>query len=192
VDPQNHFLWKMPLRRLESEIIRDALLAISGKLDVTLGGPPILLQGRPDGTVVVSRLGLPTPTSAERRSLYVLARRNFHLSFLAVFDQPLMANSCTDRASSAVVSQSLTMLNDAFLREQAEAFASRVAALSGDVMAERIRIAFRLALARPPSANEIAWSTELLQRHMARVSADQALTHLCHMLLNTNEFLYVE
>jgi len=200
VDPDNRLLWKKPLQRLESEIVRDALLAVSGKLDVTAGGPPIPLEGKPDGTVVVSRRGLATPTSPYRRSLYLLARRNFHQSLLAVFDQPLMATSCTCRGQSAVVAQALTMLNDGFVHEQASALAGRVTTAAGGVPAERVRTAFRMALARPPSTDEADWGAALLEKHARRYreelagpdAADRALTHLCHMLLNTSEFLYVE
>ena len=74
VDPGNKLLWRMPLRRLESETIRDAMLAASGKLDRTIGGPPIPIEIQPDGKVVISGKDLPTPTSQWRRSLYIYAR----------------------------------------------------------------------------------------------------------------------
>ncbi len=200
IDPDNRLLWKKPLRRLESELVRDALLAVSGQLDTTRGGPPILLEGKPDGTVAISRRGLPTPTAGQRRSLYLLARRNFHHSLLAVFDQPLLATSCTCRSQSAVVAQALTMLNDPFVRSQADALARRVRAAAGDDAAKRIEAAFRMTLARPPSDTEASWSAELIDRHTRRYrtefadaeAGDRALTHLCHMLLNTSEFLYIE
>ncbi|MBI3839673.1 MAG: DUF1553 domain-containing protein, partial [Planctomycetia bacterium] len=199
-DPGNRLLARMPLRRLEAEIVRDAILAVSGKLDPTLGGPPLPLEVRPDGLVVIQDKGLPEGTKT-RRSLYVLARRNYHLSMLGVFDQPAMSTNCPNRQQSAVVLQSLTMLNDEFVLAQAESFADRVKASTPDASPRRqIEQAFRIALGRSPSPREAAWSEDLLAQHAAEYAAanlpgeqaaHKALTHLCHMLLNSNEFLYV-
>jgi hypothetical protein len=192
----------MRLRRVEAEVLRDAVLAVSGQLDRTPGGPPIPLEARKDGLVVVAAKGLPTPTARWRRSLYLLARRNYQLSLLNVFDQPVMASNCTRRTTSTVPLQALTLLNDAFLLEQADAFAQRVAQAAGKERDRRIELAFRLALVRLPSPAEVQASRALLdrqtQRHLKQPNtgpeqaAQQALANLCHMLLCTNEFLYVE
>jgi hypothetical protein len=198
-DPGNRLLWRQRLRRLESEAVRDAVLATSGKLDRTSGGPPVPIEPKPDGMVVVPAKGLPTPTAAHRRSLYLFARRNYNLTILNVFDQPVMATNCTRRVQSAVPLQSLTLLNDAFMLEMAEHFATRVAA-GGDAEPQRIETAFRLAFARPPSAKEAASSAALLKKLRERYAAEKlapadaerkALARLCHMLLCANEFLYV-
>jgi hypothetical protein len=200
-DPDNALLWHMPLRRLESEAVRDAILAASGKLDRTVGGPAVPLENMPDGRVVVAGQGLPTPTSQWRRSLYLLARRNYHPTFLAVFDQPVLTTNCTRRDTSAVVLQSLTMLNDAFVLEQAGFFAERVAREAGTTPEGCIERAFECALARKPAPEEQTWAAEFLSKQaehyrsqpMPPEQADQqALASLCHMLLGTNEFLYVE
>jgi hypothetical protein len=194
VDPDNKLLGQMRLRRLEAESVRDALLAVGGKLDPALGGPPLPLTSRPDGLVV---LNAKEAVSPGRRSLYVLARRNYHLSILGTFDQPVVATNCTCREPAAVVGQSLTMLNDAFVLEQAAFLAERVA---GGSTAEQIQRAYRLALSRPPKAEEIALCGDFVAKQTARfrsagVASEQAsrdaMSHLCHMLLNTNEFLYV-
>jgi hypothetical protein len=172
--------------------VRDALLAVSGKLDPSLGGPPLALEVKPDGLTVVKEQGLPAPSARWRRSVYVLARRNYHLSLLNVFDQPVVATNCTARMSSAVVSQALTMLNDRFVLEQAGYLAERVAREAGPDPAKRIALAFQTALGRPPRAAEVTWCTDLLRRHdERRLDGQKALAHLCHVLLNTNEFLYV-
>ncbi|MBI3468236.1 MAG: PSD1 domain-containing protein [Planctomycetes bacterium] len=204
VDPDNTLLWRQRLRRLESEVIRDSILATSGKLDQTIGGPPIPIEARPDGMVVVADKGLPSPTSPYRRSLYLLARRNYQPTILSVFDQPVLATNCPLRTYSAVSLQSLTMLNDAFVLEQAGHFAHRVAAVAGPATDQRIELAFRIALARRSTAPEYQWGSDLLQRQTDRYlkqkppglsseqAADKALANLCQMLLNTNEFLYVE
>ncbi|HVC98552.1 MAG TPA: DUF1549 and DUF1553 domain-containing protein, partial [Pirellulales bacterium] len=131
IDPGNKLLWKQRMRRLESEAVRDAILAASGKLDRSMGGSPIPVVPRPDGSFVVKTDGLASPTAQYRRTIYLLSRRNYHPTLLNVFDQPNLATNCSERSTSAVVLQSLTMLNDAFVLEQAAALAERV-------MAERV------------------------------------------------------
>jgi mono/diheme cytochrome c family protein len=199
-DPGNQLLWRMPLKRLEAELVRDALLSVGGQLDPRLGGPPLPVETRADGSVVIDEKNLPSPAAKARRSLYVLARRNYHLSMLNVFDQPAMSTNCPQRQQSAVVLQSLAMLNDDFVREQASQFARRVRSAGESDAAAQIELAFRIALGRMPSPHEAAWSQDLLARQAAELAAtslsaeavaEQSLAHLCHMLLNTNEFLYI-
>src|SRR5262249_29526766 len=122
------------------------------------------LDVRPDGMVIIKEKGLPSPAGKDRRSLYVLARRNYHLSMLNTFDQPAVATNCTCRSPSAVVAQSLTMLNDAFVLEQAEHFADRVRKMAGESPEKQVENAFLLALARKPKAQETAWCADFLGR----------------------------
>jgi hypothetical protein len=200
VDPANSLLWRMRLRRLESEVVRDAILATSGRLNRAAGGPPILTQARPDGLVVVDKDKLTAPTEAWRRSVYLLARRAYNLSLLTVFDQPLVATNCLCRDASAVPLQSLTMLNDDLIAEQAGHFADRIEAAASTPPAQ-VELAFRLALARRPNESENAWCQELLAQQAellcasgndAAQAARGALSQLCRTLLNTSEFLYAE
>jgi hypothetical protein len=199
IDPGNRLLGRMRLRRLESEALRDAVLAMSGKLERALGGPPVPIEPKSDGMVVVPQAGLPATTSPWRRSLYLFARRNYNLTLLSVFDQPVMATNCVRRVHSAVPSQSLTLLNDATMLEQADHFAAHVAASAADVD-RQIELAFRLAFARMPSAKEVDLSRALLRRMKdsyaqekatPAVAERKALARLCHMLMCANEFLYV-
>lgn len=191
IDPDNRLLWRMRLRRLESEIVRDAVLAVSGKLDTTIGGAPIPVEPRPDGTFVISDKNLPTPTSPWRRSLYLLARRNYHPTILSVFDQPNLTTNCTGRESSAVVLQSLTMLNDRFVLEHAEHLAARVVKTVGADTAKQIEVAFRITLGRPPRDSERLACEAAFTNFAKQDSEEKALIQLCHTLLNTSEFLYV-
>ena len=199
VDPGNDLLWRMPLRRLESEAIRDSIMAVSGKLSRTMGGAAIRLDGKADGMVTVSIPDLAHPGDRWRRSLYLVGRRNYNLTVLSVFDQPKLSMNCIRRDTSAAVLQTLVLLNDAFLLEQARFFAGRVSRLARDP-GQRIELAFRLALARRPSREELSWSRELLEREARRrlatsagpEAADiEALASLCQMILNSNEFLHV-
>jgi Protein of unknown function (DUF1553)/Protein of unknown function (DUF1549) len=200
-DPGNQLLWRMRLRRLDAEAIRDDILAASGRFDPSMGGPPISLQARSDGMVVVDERHLARPADATRRSVYLLTRRAYNLSLLTVFDEPLVAVNCPCRDASAVPLQSLTMLNDAFVSEQAQHLARRVSLLAGQRGQKAIEAAFRLALVRRPNASELAACEKLLERQAATyqttgMSADdaeqKALAQLCHTLLNTSEFLYAE
>ena len=203
IDPDNRLLWRMPLRRLESEIIRDSVLAVSGSLDRTLAGPPVPIKPMPDGMVVVESPKQPTAVNPFRRSLYLVSRRNYQPTELSVFDQPLVATNCTRRTTAAVALQSLTTLNGEFFTTQAEQFARRVIATAGPDDCRRIEVAFQLALTRSPSPDELELTRRLLDRQHERERAfaapdktpaqvdERALFHVCHMLLNTNEFLYV-
>ena len=201
IDPENRLLWRMRLRRLEAEVVRDSILAVSGKLVDRTGGPPVLVTARSDGKVVIDKSKLRTPTDQWRRSVYLLIRRAYNLSMLSVFDQPLISTSCSQRDVSAVPLQSLTMLNDEFLAEHAGYFAQRVLARMGADTTRQIALAFRIALARMPDEDEAALCATSFARQVdlyraSGVSEDearrQALTELCHTLLNTSEFLYAE
>jgi len=114
---------------------------------------------------------------------------------------PVITTNCARRDRSAVVLQSLTLLNDAFVTDQAEAFADRVAQVAGSDQEARIDLAFQLALARKPDTDERVWSATLLDDQSVHYCAAQAaptdaqrmaLVSLCHMLLNCSEFLYVD
>jgi hypothetical protein len=214
LDPANELIWKMRLRQLESEVVRDAMLAASGQLNRAAGGPPVPIETRKDGKVVVPTEKLANPAEARRRSVYLMARRAYSLSLLAVFDQPPVATNCLRRDASAVPLQSLTMFNDEFVVEQARAMADRIVNAASAAPREQIRLAFRLALARQPNERELAWCGEYLARQTqgfqtqeqqatgnssqaaadesGQAAARQALVQLCHTLFNTSEFLYAE
>lgn len=197
VDPDNRLLWRMPLKRLDSEVIRDCTLAASGTLDSTMGGAPVMLEGKPDGMIVVAEKQLSTPTSKWRRSVYLLSRRAFQLSELTVFDQPVVATNCPERGRSAVPLQSLTMLNGAFLWEQAEQAARLIDPLQP--VTDRIAAVFQRVLVRAPTPDELRHSNDYLTQQSVlyrekglepNAAAQKAFVHLCHTLLNTSEFLY--
>ncbi len=214
VDPENQLLARMSVRRLSSEAIRDAMLATSGSLDFAMGGPSADTQVLPSGQVVIPVKNSETFSIHLRRSVYTLARRNFYPTLMGVFDQPSMVAACTCRESSAVVLQSLTLLNDEFVMEQADAFAGRVLREANESSEARIRHAWRLALAREPNREELQSSSRLLQQQSDRfrkavansetldssskvnaadqIVSRQALACLCHVLFNTSEFIYVE
>lgn len=199
IDPENQLLWRMNLRRLESEIVRDSILSVSGALDRTAGGQPVEITTPTDG--LSEAKATPTPTSAQRRSIYLFARRVYPLKFLEIFDSPIMPVNCTQRMSSATVLQSLAQLNSEFLFEQADRMAGRVASSEGVDSTAQIRLAFQIAFARAPQKTELklslAFLSEQEQNYIsantpAERAARMALADLCHMLFSANEFLYVE
>ena len=200
VDPGNRLLWRMPLRRLEAEVIRDCILATSGQFDSTMAGPPIEIEARNDGTVVIPEGSLPTPAAKWRRSIYLLMRRSYHVNLMCVFDQPVMATNCGQRDTSAVPLQSLTMLNDPLMVQQSRAFAARVAKLAGSSLDQQISVAYQLSLSRRPEQDEASWCRDLLvqqkqiyqnEKLSEEMASQQALVDLCQALLNASEFLYV-
>jgi hypothetical protein len=206
VDPDNGGLWRMPLRRLESEVIRDSILAASGKLGRAMDGPGVPIENLPDGSTIVNTKELSTPTSQWRRSVYLASQRiggtpQPSVTLLSVFDQPVFKTNCTQRRNSAVVVQSLTLLNDKFVLDQAQYFADRLLGEAGVMWHDQIRLAFQIALARPPTQDEADWSLRFYdeqQKAYQPVTASlqeaerKALTSLCHALFNFNNFLYVE
>jgi uncharacterized protein DUF1553/uncharacterized protein DUF1549 len=201
VDPGNKLLWKMRLRRLDAEAIRDSILALGGRLDVAMGGPPVKTKSQADAMVVVDEASLTNPTAKNRRSVYLLFRRAYNLSLLSVFDLPIVAVNCSRRDTSAVPLQSLTMMNDGVVAEHAGYLAERVQNLAGTDRDKAVATAFRLTLARAPTPAETAICIELLERQsrafrdgkcLPQEADKKALVQLCHTLLNTSEFLYLE
>ena len=183
------------------------MLTAGASLDRTVGGPPVEMKLLPGDRLVVPREGQVTSTSHLRRSLYVFGRRNFGIPILRTFDQPVMATNCHRRESSAVVLQSLTLLNDDFVLEQADDFARRIlhAHPLGEVDENSRRrwidAAFEIAYSRPVSAEELKWSQEHLSgqavafREAGVASGEvdfKALSNFCHTLISSSNFFYVE
>jgi len=210
LDPDNKLLWRMPLKRLESEIIRDAMLAVSGQLNERLGGAHIPLKNTvAGGLLAIDMEKLGDPADPWRRSIYLGGHRvdggtspQPNIILLSVFDQPHLHSNCTRRESSNVVLQSLTLLNDSLVLEQADEFAKRVIHdIPSAEKGQRIQWAFRIALGRPPHDDELTASRTFLEEQTATyldqgetsdAANAKALATLCHALLSTNNFLYVE
>lgn len=195
-DPENKLLWKFPMHRLEGEIIRDASLAVAGALNPKMGGPSIYPELPP---------GMPTPRGGwkvndaaeerNRRSVYIFVRRNTRYPLFESFDMPDPHESCSRRGVTTSPIQALNLLNSKLTLEWAQGFAARIIAQAGADLAKQIDAAFQLAYCRPPEMAERKLAFEFLSAHrevIADRSTDGAatLTDLCHMLLNSNEFVY--
>jgi hypothetical protein len=198
-DPENRLLWRMNMRRLESEIIRDSLLAVGGTLDRTAGGPPDPITNPADGLSEVKTDNVTSKTT--RRSIYLFARRIYPLKFLEIFDAPIMSINCTQRTQSATVLQSLALLNSEFMYKQADSMSKHIAERIGEDRTEQVKYAFQRAFARPPLDMELEKSLQFLESQTADYQAAEhfkeqatlkSLADFCQMLMSSNEFLYVE
>ena len=189
-DPDNLALWRFPVRRVEAEAVRDLILSASGKLNLEAGGPPFFPAVPKAAYVEVARVGKWMLTKEEpstwRRSVYSYWKRARKSPMFEVFDQPDTMVTCERRNTTTVPTQALTLLNDEFVLLQARYFAERVRQSSGDP-AEQVKVAYRIALSRDPAVAELARSLEFL-----RSQEGDALTGLCHVILNLNEFLYAQ
>ncbi len=209
IDPDNRLLWRMPLRRLGAEAIRDAMLAVAGRLERTLGGDEAaeFLYGA--GEVIDRRRDFFRPnqvqpdhpyyTRSRRRSLYLPVVRNALPDVLALFDAADPNAVSAVRTETTAPAQALFLLNHPFVRDQAAAFAERLEKVSpGDE--PRIRRAYLLALGRPPRGAELFTAMLFLKRYQALAARGrsaaagraEAWRSFCQALLCGNEFLYVE
>ena len=183
-DPSDKLLWRMPPIRLDAEEIRDAMLAVSGRLDVTMYGEPVPVRKAPDGQFLEDQ-----PIEApHRRSIYVLTRKSTPQSFLLAFDQPTMdAGNMPVRFRSALPGQSLALMNNPLVIESAKALAARIEKEAGEGLDSRLRRAFELAYSRPPRPEEL----RILHASLAaNVKNPSAWMIVCQALLGANEFLY--
>jgi hypothetical protein len=174
IDPDNLYLSRMNVRRLEAETLRDSLLAISGKLNPKIGGAPVPVMHNEEGQVVIGidttdTAGRPTgkiiPLNGEefRRSIYVQARRSRPLEMFAAFDAPVMEPSCDARAVTTVSPQSLLLMNSATMRVHAQQFAQRLQREGGKDLLDQVRLAWRLANGRAGSESDLQQSVEFVQ-----------------------------
>jgi Protein of unknown function (DUF1553)/Protein of unknown function (DUF1549) len=193
IDPDNRLLARYPIRRLDAESVRDALLQICGDLDGRSGGPYVASKRTPEGIVEVPE----TDDGARRRSLYLQQRRTQVVTFLQLFDAPSIVTTCGRRSPSTVPLQSLALLNSEFIRIRAKSFARRLAAEAGDDTTKRLELAFTIVCGRPPAADERAACAKFLTAQCSvyakeKEPGDRAWADLCQMLLAGNAFLYVE
>ncbi len=195
-DPDNLYLWRYPQRRLEGEAIRDSILAVSGKLNREAGGPsyfpPVAERVRKSvakGIWVVNEEG----PAVWRRGVYSYFKRGMKYPMFEVFDQPDPNLTCESRSVSTVPTQALTLLNNEFIVQQARYFAGRVLEQAGPEQEAQVRAAYRLALSREPSAQEREANVAFLNRQRTAHGGStlEALADLCDVLLNLNEFLYI-
>ena len=212
IDRQKRLLWSMPVRRLESEAVRDGILAVSGMLDEQMAGVPVPVMADITGQWVIGKenlnAGRPGPVidmkgQQYRRSLYVQVRRSRPLAVLEPFDLPELAPNCTKRPSSTVPTQSLELLNSDFVTAQSRFFAVKLTKQSQDIehqVSQAWRTAFGKEITDEEKEEAISFVTEmqevLTKEYESRQLNDDpiidAVAVFCQALLSSNQFLYIE
>ena len=215
LDPENTLFGRMPRRRLEAEAVRDSLLAVSGRLDSRVGGPSVF----PDLPPGIETRGGWTRSASEsdrnRRSLYVFVRRNLKYPLFDAFDTPDTNMTCPERNISVNAPQALLLLNSDLVLDQARWFAGRIYGQTTDRNDKPALIAgaYRIAFGRAPDSDETNRGVAFLDAHPARLSGRTgpkspplpapmpdgivpeqaaALVDYCHVLMNVNEFVFVD
>ena len=192
-DPENHYLAHFPIRRLEAEEIRDAVLFVSGSLDRTMGGKTIPVKNREFFFNHTSKDA--TSYDSPRRALYLPVVRNNVYDLFEQFDFPDPAVPNGNRNATIVAPQALLMLNSELVTRAAEQFAAGLLSTAGDD-ARRIELAYLKAYGRPPWAKELARAKRFLAEFKPVTpptsgQAPPAWTVLCQTLLAANEFIYL-
>lgn len=202
-DPDGSLLSRFPMRRLDSDAIRDSILAVSGRLDPQTFGPPVPIKVMPDGEVI----GDPSKKT-ERRTIYLTNRRTRPVSMLETFDAPFLNPNCVKRAQSVVASQALQLMNSDMVRESSRFMAGRIIDKAGQDRKAQIEAVYFAALARRPSPEElraseaalVAMNSEWLKTLQSEKPAEPlepraswlGLATLCHTIMNSAEFLYIQ
>lgn len=197
-DPTNVYLASFPIRRLEAEAIRDGILVASQNLNDSLYGPPVATyltdfmqgRGRPRNSGPLDGNG--------RRSIYLEVRRNFLEPMMTTFDRPIPFSTFGKRDVTNVPSQSLIIMNDPFVAEQAERMAKRLLAEEVKTLEARVSWIYQRTLARAPSLDEVEKAREFmamlekLAPPNPQEDPDLELwKQYCHSIFNLKEFIYL-
>ncbi|MBM81781.1 MAG: hypothetical protein CMJ78_14480 [Planctomycetaceae bacterium] len=208
-DPDNQLLGRWPLRRLESETLRDAILATVGKLNPSMFGEPVPVMEDEVGQIVLGKENLdgerkPTNPIALlgeefRRSVYIQVRRSRPLGVLESFDLPDLAPNCTERPSSNVAPQSLMLMNSDFLIKMSESMSERLMAERPDNIVEQLRRGWQLSFGSIPSEAQLANAEAFFVKQnktftdaKSQNAHRAALATYCQALLGSNGFVYIE
>jgi hypothetical protein len=172
---------------LTAEEVRDSMLMVSGRLNLKAGGPSIVVPVDNDLVKLLYApsqwVVTPDPKEHDRRSVYLVAKRNLRLPFLEAFDQPDAATSCSRRESSTHALQALELLNGTLANKLAASFAERLRKEAGNDPKAQVELAYRLAIGRLPSAKERELALEFLK--------GSSLKEFALAVFNLNAFLYV-
>jgi len=197
-DPTNNLLWRFNMRRLTAEEIRDSILAVSSTLNTKMFGdsiyPPLPAEVLATASRPNAAWGRSSPEESARRTIYIHVKRSLRPPMLSNFDVPDTDTSCAARVSTTVPTQALGMLNSEFLNEQATKLAARLLREEpGDLEAQVAR-AIRLTTGRQPEDREATDDARYINLLRAKegLSHEDALQHYALLMLNTNEFIYLD
>ena len=184
IDASSRLLWRFPSRRLEAEPIRDAILAVSGKLDLKMGGPGWSAFEPNDNYVRVYNAKKEFGPAEWRRMVYMTNVRMQQDSTFGAFDCPDGAQIAPKRSRSTTPLQALNLLNSSFMMQQAGLFAERLEKDAGLDTNAQIHRAFALAFNREPDRKELAAAARLIREHGPAI--------FCRAIFNANEFVFIE
>ena len=222
LDPTNKLFWRMNRIRLEGEALRDSILTVSGRLNPAAGGPGVFPKVSDEvlSTGSTHKWGNSPDEEGRRRTVYVFQRRSLFLPIVEAFDGPDMVNSCSRRTTTTIAPQALALFNGDFSREESRYFAGRVQKIAGEDLDRQIQTAYQLALVRKPTPGQTTLALDYIQKqtrfHLTdsnratgrpgpsssagdaidprklKEAQSAALADFCHVLINTNEFLYLD
>ncbi len=194
-DLDNRWLSHQSYRRLEVEALRDSILAVSGRLDLRMGGrgvflpiPSAALEANTDRDSIWTAAG---EAETSRRTVYAFIKRGLVVPLLEVLDLCDTVSSAPRRQVTTVAPQALTLFNGEFVHLQARHFAERLKREAGSDPVRQVDLAVRLTLCRPPNATERRTLMEFLGP-ASGMNPDQGLEQVCRVLFNLNEFAYPE
>jgi hypothetical protein len=189
-DPKNQLLWRMNWMRLEGEAVRDSVLAVSGQMQTSDGGPGVYIN-LPSDVAEGFEFFKWFPSSDKeqaRRTIYTFQRRSVMNPMIEVFDGANMSEVCSRRSATVVPTQAFSLMNGEFMNTEAKRFADRVIESVGPDRKKQVDLAFQLAIGRLPSAQERDKADKLL----GAAPPHEALARLGIVLFNLNEFIYLE
>lgn len=202
LDPEDQLWSRFPRRRVEAEVLRDRILLASGTLNLEMHGPGVWPRVHP--SVIATSTTRKWPTVEQegpeewRRSVYVVVRRSVLLPMFEVFDVPTTTESCERRQTTTIPTQALQLMNDEFTNEQVERMALTVTRAVGDCVDRQVDEVFWRSLARAPTVDEQRDCRAFVLRqreYHAKISggdSQRALSDLCHVMFNLNEFVYLD
>lgn len=197
-DPTNNLLWRFNMRRLTAEEIRDSILFVNGSLNLKMFGtstfPPLPPEVLATSSTPGSVWGKSPTEEADRRSIYIHVKRSLRVPMLESFDAPDPDTSCSARVATTVPTQALGMLNSRFLNDQAAKFAERLETEAPGKTVEQVRFAIQLTTNRAPTEKEVESDVEFLRqlRQDEKLDMKQVMQNYCLLMLNTNEFFYLD
>ncbi|HAV61572.1 MAG TPA: hypothetical protein DCY13_04310 [Verrucomicrobiales bacterium] len=197
-DVDNELFWRFNMRRLTGEEIRDSILSVTGTLNPKMHGPSVYVE-IPKAVMATQSVpgkgwGESSPEEQARRSIYIHVKRSLLVPILESFDLAETDRTTPVRFASVQPTQALGMINSEFLTRQAASMADRLRREHPDDLTRQVGRGLALVTSRPPTATEVEESLELIRKltRQEQLPADRALDHFCLVLLNLNEFFYLD
>ena len=182
IDAENRLLWRKSPVRLDAESLRDAVLSVSGKLNLKMGGPGFRdVSVTPNSGTTYYQPIYPVGSEYDRRTIYRFSPRGGRSAILDTFDCPDPSTTAPRRAVTTTPLQALALLNNKFILNKSEAMATRIKGLWDDNLDQQVNRVFLDTIQRKPDSEEMRLAKKLIK--------DYGLTTLCRSLFNSNEFV---